>query len=276
MKRTFLSKRNALLSSSSVSCGAVALVFALVVLAVRILAPNFFWFAFAPVFKSADALSAQSHSFLQSFRDAAELALRNEQLMNENAALSSENQALSQKVASILALSDSQTAGTNAPEGIIAGVVARPPESPYDMLIVAAGKNEGVTLGMEAFGSGGVPVGIVSSVLSDFSRITLFSSPGTNTSGWVGNAHIPLTIYGAGAGTMNAVTARSAGIVVDDVVFAPGPGMLPVGVVTRIDSDLSSPSVTLRIQPARNLFSISWVVLRDTGASLISATSTSL
>ena len=37
--------------------------------------------------------------------------------------------------------------------GILAGVVARPPESPYDTLVLAAGKNAGVTLGMEVFGA---------------------------------------------------------------------------------------------------------------------------
>jgi cell shape-determining protein MreC len=214
---------------------------------------------------------------LQSFGNAATLDSRNEQLMNENAALASENQTLFQKLANISALSGSQTVGKNVPTGILAGVVARPPESPYDTLVLAAGENEGVALGQEAFGAGGVPIGVVSSVLADFSRVTLFSAPGTNTVGWVGRTNLPLTIFGAGAGAMNATSARSAGIAVGDTVFVPGPGMLPIGTVTRIDSDPSSPSVTLRIQPALNLFSITWVLLRDTGAALlISATSTIL
>ena len=58
--------------------------------------------------------------------------------------------------------------------GIIAGIVARPPASPYDTLVLSAGSEEGVTLGMEAFGAGGVPLGVVSSVLANFSRVTLF------------------------------------------------------------------------------------------------------
>ena len=58
--------------------------------------------------------------------------------------------------------------------GILAGVVARPPVSPYDTLVLAAGRVDGVEVGMEAFGAVGVPVGVVSSVLEDFSRVTLF------------------------------------------------------------------------------------------------------
>jgi len=160
--------------------------------------------------------------------------------------------------------------------GVVAGVVARPPESPYDSLVLAAGSNAGVALGMEAFGLGGVPIGVVSSILADFSRVTLFSAPGMNTAGWVGRAHLPLTIVGVGAGAMNAAAARPAGIAIGDTVFAPGPGMLPIGTVVRIDSDPSSPSVTLRIQPALNLFSVSWVTVRNTGAALLMSTTSSL
>ena len=93
--------------------------------------------------------------------------------------------------------------------------------------------------------------------------------------GWVeranlpaGQADFPLTIKGAGAGTINASISRFAGISAGDVVFAPGPGMLPIGSVVRVDSDPSSPSVILRIMPTLDLFSIAWVVVRDTGISL--------
>ncbi|MFA5744934.1 MAG: rod shape-determining protein MreC [Candidatus Paceibacterota bacterium] len=269
MKRTFLSKRNALFASTGISWNVGVLFFALIVLFVRLLMPNLFWIAFTPLFKSANALSAQSHFFLQHFSDAAALASKNEQLMSENASLASENQALSQKISSISAIKDVST-------GILAGVVARPPESPYDTIVIAAGSDNGVSVGMEVFGSGGVPVGVVSTITDNFSRATLFSSPNMNTLGWVGRNSMTLSIVGAGAGSMNATVSRSADIVVGDIVFVPGPGMLPIGTVTRVDSDSSSPSVALRIQPILNPFSLSWVLVRDTGMTFSSATSSPL
>jgi len=273
MKRTFLAKRNALLSSTDISWDVAALACVIIILLVRIIAPYFFWYVFTPVFRVSDALTEKSQSFINSFGDTAALASKNEQLANENAALAVENKTLSKKLSDISSLSISPMSSI----GILAGVVASPPESPYDTLVVDAGKDKGVTLGMEAFGAGGVPVGVVSSVLDDFSRITLISAPGTDTVGWVGQSNLSLTIFGVGGGAMNATVARSANIVEGDTVFVPGPGMLPVGTVTRVDKDPSSPSVTLRIQPALNLFSIPWVLLRDTGAALtISATSTTI
>lgn len=261
MKRTFLAKRNALVSSTSVSWGALALAGALFFLLLRLVAPNFFWQVFTPLFRVSDTLARDSHAFFNSFSDAATLALQNEKLMNENAALANENRALLKKAASISGL-------VMGARGITAGVVARPPLSPYDTLVLAAGSEAGVTLGMEAFGAGGVPLGVVSSVLADFSRVTLFSAPNMAVNGWVGRTNVPVIINGAGAGALNASVARSAGIAAGDTVFAFGPGMLPVGVVARVDSDPASPSVTLRIMPAFNLFSIAWVVVRDTGSAL--------
>ena len=263
MKKIFLAKRNALLSSRSITWGVYALALAIVALLLRLLAPNVFWQALSPAFKVSEAISSESHAFVTSFSDAAELAARNEKLSTANAALASENRALQQKLASVSALLGA--AAPNGASGILAGVIARPPESPYDTLVLAEGTTAGVKLGMEAFGEGGVPLGVVSSVLDDFSRITLFSAPGMTTSGWVGSTSTPLTIFGAGAGAMSASVAREAGIAVGDTVFVPGPGQLPVGSVVRVDSSPLSPSITLRIMPAINPFSVSWVVLRTTG-----------
>ncbi|MDD2657421.1 MAG: rod shape-determining protein MreC [Candidatus Pacebacteria bacterium] len=274
MKRTSLARRNALLSSADVSWGVGALAFALLALLVRIVAPNLFFQAVAPAFRAADVVSEKSHAVFSGLSDASKLAARNEALVSENAALANENRALREKESSIGALS------TLSSSGIIAGVVARPPASPYDTLVLSQGSSAGVALGQEAFGAGGVPLGIVSSVRADFSRVTLFSAPTMVTDGWVGQAGIPLVIYGAGAGAMRASLARSAGIVEGDIVFALGPGKLPIGTVVRVDGDPSSPSVALQIQPALNLFAVSWIELRDTGpafaASLSWATSTPL
>ena len=254
-------KRNALLSSANVSWGTVALVVAIFFLFLRLLAPNFFWYICTPAFRLSDTLAQTTHVFLSSFGDAATLTLQNEKLASENAALVTQNEALLQKIDSVSGLAG----GTG---GVTAGVVARPPESPYDTLVLAAGSEDGVRLGMEAFGEGNVPLGIVSSVLARFSRVTLLSAPGISLGGWVGHGHLPLIIKGSGAGAVTASVPRSAGIVVGDIVSVPGPGSLPVGTVTRVDSNPSSPSVTLRILPLLNFFSVTWVTLRDTGTAL--------
>lgn len=261
MKKTYLAKRNALLSSANLSWGAFALIFAILILLLRLLAPNLFWTALAPVFRASDALAMESRTFLSVFGDKAKLASQNEKLAGDNAALALQNQSLIKKLGNISGLA--QPAG-----GIIAGVIARPPESPYDTLVLSAGSVNGIVPGMEVFGDGDIPLGVISSVSNNFSRVKLFSAPEMIVNGWVGKKNIPITINGAGAGVMNASASRSAEISTGDIVYAPGPGMLLIGSVVRVDSVQTSPSVTLRIMPAINLFSVAWVVVRDTGISL--------
>lgn len=270
MRKTYLAKRNALLSSREISWGVtVGAVFALV-LVLRFFAPNFFWKTVSPLYAVSGAAAASTHGFFSIFGDAAALTAKNESLTQQNAALASENRALTKQLAAFGAIAQSGSAS-----GVFAGVVARPPESPYDTLMLAAGAKDGVTVGMEAFGVGGTPIGVVSSVLGDFSQVTLWSAPGLATSGWVGHANTPLTIIGSGGGTLRASVPRSANIGVGDIVYVPGPGMLPIGTVARTDGDSLSPSITLRITPAVNPFSIGWVDLRATGITMpILATST--
>lgn len=268
MKKTYLAKRNALLSPANFSWGAFALMFAVLMLIARILSPDIFWSTFAPIFRVSNDLSAGSRAIFNSFGNTAKLAMENEKLTNYNVALTNENQALLKKAESLYGLRSNV-------RGVIAGVVARPPESPYDTFVLSAGKEDGIDVGMRVFSladnlvvEGGTPIGVVSSVSDNFSRATLFSSNGMTVNGWVGQANLPLTIRGVGAGIMNASIQRSAGISVGDTVFAPGPGMLPIGYVARVDGDPSSPSVTLRIMPSINLFSVAWVVIKDIGTSL--------
>jgi cell shape-determining protein MreC len=261
MKRIFLARRNAILSSANISWGSFALLFAVSLLIVRLIAPNFFLQIFAPVFSASDALAIESNSFINAFKNVSLLAAQNETLANEISTLKIEKQVLEEKMAGISGLGRSVS-------GVIAGVIAGPPVSPYDILVVSAGSMDGVKVGMEAFGAGGVPLGTVSSVYSNFSRITLFSAPDADTGGWVGHSHVPITLSGTGAGTISASAPRSANIEIDDTVFAPGPGMLPIGRVVRIDNNASSPSVTLRIMLTQNIFSITWVALRDTGINM--------
>lgn len=267
-------RRNAIFSSASASWGVYALAFAIIVLLMRLLFPNLFWYTFSPLINIGNTFADRSHAFIVSFSDTSELALRNEELAKENEALANENSALIKKGESLSALLGISPAPLRG-AGILAAVVSRPPESTYDILLVSAGSDDGVKEGMQAFGLptgqariGGIPIGVVSSVMDKYSRITLFSAPKITVNGWVGKSNLPIIIRGEGGGSFSALASRSANIIVSDIVYAPGPGMLPIGKVVRVDNNPSLPSVTLRIQSSVNLFSLGWIELRDTGITL--------
>ncbi len=120
-----------------------------------------------------------------------------------------------------------------------------------------------------ALGQGGSPLGTVEKVEAGSSRITLFSAPGRETSGWVGEARTPVTFTGAGAGVMNATVPKDALVQVGDIAYLPGPGALAFGVVARVDSNPSSPESQVRVQPTINPFSVLWVQIVPARVSMM-------
>ena len=209
----------------------------------------------------SDTLARESHAFFDGFGNTATLALQNEKLMNENAALANENQALLKK--------DDEHLGACTR---YSGNYSRHRRTPALKSVRYARTLRRQCRGRYAR-HGSVRRGWRAAWRRLFRTCQLlasdsFSAPNMTVNGWVGRTNVPVIISGAGAGVLNASVTRSAGIAAGDIVFAPGPGMLPIGVVTRIDSDPASPSVILRIMPILNVFSIAWVVVRDTGAAL--------
>ena len=70
---------------------------------------------------------------------------------------------------------------------------------------------------------------------------------------------MPLSLAGVGAGAFTATLPKAAAISVGDSAYVSGPGAVPLGTIVRIDTDPSSPTVVLYIQPLVNIFSVTWV-----------------
>lgn len=140
-----------------------------------------------------------------------------------------------------------------------AGVLVRPPLSPYDTLIVEPESQ--VREDAQVYGHGSVPVGTVSRVDGRTAQVSLYSSSGRVTYGWAGEGRIPVELVGAGSGAFRASVAKDAGVAEGDLVYVPGPGALPIGTVVRIDTHPQAPSATLSIRPLVSPFSLTWVAI---------------
>src|SRR3989344_1042685 len=185
-----------------VRVGAAVLGVVLLCAFLRLVVPNIFLSAVAPIMIFGNGLSMGTYSFFSNFANARSLAARVQKLEEENVALAVENRTLLEQVRDL--------GGGLSREGIRAGVISRPPVAAYDTLILSVGSDGGVVHGMAAYGSGGVPIGTVSSVTPSFARVTLFSAPGVETSAWVGSEHVPVTLRGRGAGTFAASVPRGS------------------------------------------------------------------
>jgi cell shape-determining protein MreC len=247
-----------LLNPASVRGGVIVLLVILVLVVVRVAFPNVFVALFTPLWKTGDVAAASVGGVETFFSDKHTLAYERDNVAKENAVLVAENDALKARVSDLTKLLGSRTEGD---DGVLAGVLARPPVSPYDVLVVDSGEREGVHTGALVYGAGGVPLGTVAATTERAARVLLYSSPGKETAAWAGDTRIPLTIVGEGSGAFYSKISRDAGVVAGMSIYVAGPGALPVGEVVAVEANPAATEVRVRIRPITNPFSITWVTI---------------
>ncbi len=223
----------------------------------RAVAPSIFIDATYPFSKAGTTLTASVDNVVSSFGDVNSLVREKNNLLKQNDELFRENKNLNARVDDL-----TKIIGTTTPtiHGIVAGVVSRPPESPYDTIVISASKKLEVSKGDFVLANDGTPVGKVSSVSTHTARVSLLSSPNATTTAWVGSGRIPVTLVGNGAGMFMVNVPRQINIAVGDSVFVAGPKMVRIiGVVLKKDSDPAATMVTLRVRPVVNIFSLTTV-----------------
>ena len=260
MKRLSFRRRNAIFGTGRL-IGPVSLsILGVVVLffILRTFVPGSLAILSSPFWSTGTMLTASVGNTGTFFTDKATLAKERDALRDENALLRSQQQQSAAREADLMRLLGNRV---DAEPGIIAGVLARPPVSPYDVLIVGAGSKSGIIPGMRALGPAGVPIGVVESVSGTTANVVLYSAPVKETEAWVGEARIPVTLRGAGSGAFTADVVRETSIKEGDQVYVAGPGALPIGQVAHVSSDPSSPRSSMDIKPFVNPFSITWISL---------------
>lgn len=124
--------------------------------------------------------------------------------------------------------------GRNEKEKIVyATILKRPPDSPYDTLILDAGTGDGVKVGNNVI-SGNVLVGSIIESGSGYSKAKLFSSPGNIFSGMLSD-HIQIEAKGLGGGSFEVVAPIGASVSVGDALVLPAISSKIFGLVQNIE-----------------------------------------
>lgn len=117
---------------------------------------------------------------------------------------------------------------------ILARVLTKPPQSPYDELVIDVGKDFGVEPGSQIYDNNGALIGSVVSVSKNFSNIKLFSSPGHSLEVEMDKKGVILSIIGQGDGSFVVDVPRDFEIKVGDVFVLPGIKDKPIASVSYI------------------------------------------
>ena len=184
---------------------------------------------------SALEVGDQGVSFIQALlSNKDELIAENEQLIRERDEQTLDRQLQLQLVERNQELK--RLLGRDIDSGyILAGVVKKPPYSPYDIYTLDAGSMEGVSRGDLVAFSDFVALGTISSVTETGSKALLFSAPGNTTEVSVNGE--TFTALGKGGGVLQISAARDAGIQPGDQLILPGYDLISIGFVQEVLSD---------------------------------------
>ncbi len=108
---------------------------------------------------------------------------------------------------------------------VLAGVLLRPPATPYDTLTIDAGSGEGVVQGDKVAAGGTVLIGTVSEVAAHSAQVILYSSPGQKYDALLhlsNGTTLSLGVVGVGGGSLTAQVPAGTQVVAGDHVSLPG------------------------------------------------------
>ena len=122
-------------------------------------------------------------------------------------------------------------------EMLLSAILSKPNISPYDTLIIDVGSSSGVKEGDTVFALGNIPIGVVSGVEINSSKVVLFSNSGEKTE-VVLSKDVFMQIIGRGGGNFEMILPR-------DLVLEKGstvslPGIFPY-VVAKVETIISDP-----------------------------------
>jgi len=144
-----------------------------------------------------------------------------------------------------------------APVRILGAVLLRPPATPYDTLVIDAGKEEGAVVGDYVSAGGSALVGTISEVYAHAARVRLFSAPGEKYNALL-RGSVPLSIEGQGGGSMVAQAPSGTVVSAGDTALVPGIAGGLAARVTQVDKTESS-FVTIYFQLPADLFMLRFV-----------------
>lgn len=214
----------------------------------------------SPVFKKAADIKEwqKKYSFLLKEK---------EDLNNENAALKEKNSELEARIFfyDILSRENQELKSilgrTEQKQYILAALIARPPQVPYDILIIDAGSEDGVQKEMEVKGSAGIFLGRIEDVFKKISKVKLISFPGNETNIYFEGLNIFATAVGTGNGNLEIKLPVSLPIKEYDKIISAGVFPLLLGSVEKIEKDESEGTQKIMFRLPVNLQEIRYLLI---------------
>lgn len=215
----------------------------------------------SPVWRADTALHRGLRNAHLSLRSKDSLLLENEMLKERLAA--ADELVLSLRAIAVSRDELLMTYGRSAQAGTPAGVLVRPPKTPYDILIVDAGENAGAALGDRVSLPGGSLIGSVTDIFSRTARVKLFSTSGEKTPATLERGSVPVELLGRGGGNFTFTVPRDVSVQAGDRVISAQLATSLLAVVGEVEVTATDAFKTVYAISPANPASIRYVVIEN-------------
>ena len=142
---------------------------------------------------------------------------------------------------------------------VVAAVLTRPPQTPYDVIIIDAGSNESLTVGSEVSLPEGPILGIISEIFPKSAKVKLFSAGGEETNAVLERDNVPVTLVGSGGGNFKLTLPRDIAIEKGDRILSPDITSHPLATVGEISVRPTDSFKEVLAKSPTNIFSLRFV-----------------
>ena len=142
---------------------------------------------------------------------------------------------------------------------ILASVLVKPPQTPYDSLLVDIGEDQGLEVGDKVIANANIFIGEVSEVLPHSAKVTLYSSPGRKLSVVLGLSQVSVEAVGIGGGNFHILLPREVEVKEGDVIIIPAITNNVFGIVEKINFKDTDSFQTVLFKSPVNISELSFV-----------------
>ncbi|PIQ66739.1 MAG: hypothetical protein CO184_00665 [Candidatus Zambryskibacteria bacterium CG_4_9_14_3_um_filter_40_16] len=137
-------------------------------------------------------------------------------------------------------------------------VLAKPPQTPYDTLVLDIGKKEGVYIGARVY-SQGVLIGKIDELLGSGAKVGLFSSAGVVTDAEILRNGLSFPLRGKGGANFELTVPRATDVIAGDIFVVPSMRSSVIARVDKVNEKESDSFKRLLLSVPIKMFSLQWV-----------------
>lgn len=150
---------------------------------------------------------------------------------------------------------------SNTKDRILARVLSKPPESPFDTLVLGSGSFEGVSIGEKVFLSDTLLVGIITDVTPHTSLVNLFSGSGEKTIVESTRTGASIELQGHGGANFIMNVPKDSDILWGDNFVYPALQSKILATVYFVDAAPQNSFKTIYLKIPKNIFATKWLFI---------------